>query len=152
MDRKSTPSQEALLDRFEEHLLLSQGRSENTARAYLADLRSFGRHVASLGRSLMTFEDVDLARYFEEKKRVSPRTRSRILSSLRTWSRFLEMERLRTEPLPQMESPRIPKSLPKVLTQEDVTRLILTPDQQKPEGIRDRALLAFFLFFGPAGL
>ncbi len=148
MDRTSSPSQEALLDRFEEHLLLSQGRSENTVLAYLSDLRSFSRHLAAFGKTLLTFEEDDLARYFEGTKRVSIRTRSRILSALRTWSRFLELERLRTEPLPQMDTPKIPKSLPKVLSQEDVARLLETPEENRPEGIRDRALLAFFYASG----
>ncbi|MDA8029219.1 MAG: tyrosine recombinase [Nitrospiraceae bacterium] len=148
MSRPSLTLVESLLDRFEEELLLAQGKSSNTCQAYLSDLRSFARFLASSGTTLLTFEPEDLARYFSEKGELSARTRSRILSSLRNWSRFLEAEGLRKDPTEEISSPRIPRTLPGVLSPEEVARLLLAPDEKKPEGVRDRALLAFFYASG----
>ena len=67
MARPSLTSVESLLDRFEEELLLAQGKSSNTAQAYLSDLRAVSRFLAPSGKTLLTFEPEDLSRYFSEK-------------------------------------------------------------------------------------
>ncbi|EQD25585.1 MAG: Phage integrase family protein, partial [Leptospirillum sp. Group IV 'UBA BS'] len=64
MSRPSPPPVESLLDRFEEELLLAQGKSSNTALAYLSDLRAIARFLSPSGKTLLTFEPEDLARYF----------------------------------------------------------------------------------------
>ena len=148
MARPSLTSVESLLDRFEEELLLAQGKSSNTAQAYLSDLRAVSRFLAPSGKTLLTFDPEDLARYFSEKGELSARTRSRILSSLRTWSRYLEGEGIRKDPTEEISSPKIPRKLPKVLSPEEVARLLSAPDEKRPEGFRDRALLAFFYASG----
>ena len=148
MARPSLTSVESLLDRFEEELLLAQGKSSNTAQAYLSDLRAMSRFLAPSGKTLLTFDPEDLARYFSEKGELSARTRSRILSSLRTWSRYLEGEGIRKDPTEEISSPKISRRLPKVLSQEEIARLLSAPDDKRPEGVRDRALLAFFYASG----
>ncbi|MCL5284535.1 MAG: tyrosine recombinase [Nitrospirae bacterium] len=148
MSRPSPTPVESLLDRFEEELLLAQGKSSNTALAYLSDLRAIARFLAPSGKTLLTFEPEDLARYFSDREALSARSRSRILSSLRTWSRFLEAEGLRKDPTEEIASPKIPRTLPKVLSQEEIARLLSAPDTRRAEGVRDRALLAFFYASG----
>ncbi len=148
MARSSPQNVESLLDRFEEELLLAQGKSPNTAQAYLSDLRAFARFLAPSGKTLLTFDPEDPGRYFSEKGDLSARSRSRILSSLKSWSRFLEVEGVRKDPTEELSSPKIPRSLPKVLSQEEIARLISAPDEKRAEGIRDRAILSFFYASG----
>ena len=148
MARGSRNDVESLLDRFEEELLLAQGKSQNTAQAYLSDLRSFAHHLAPSGKTLLTFDPEDLPLYFSSKPDLSARSRSRVLSSLRTWSRFLEVEGVRKDPTEELSSPKIPRTLPKVLSQEEIARLLSAPEEKRPEGVRDRAILAFFYASG----
>ena len=148
MARSSPQNVESLLDRFEEELLLAQGKSQNTGQAYLSDLRAFARFLVPSGKTLLTFDQEDPSRYFSEKGDLSARSRSRILSSLKSWSRFLEVEGVRKDPTEELSSPKIPRSLPKVLSQEEIARLISAPDEKRAEGIRDRAILSFFYASG----
>ncbi len=148
MARSSPQNVESLLDRFEEELLLAQGKSQNTGQAYLSDLRAFARFLVPSGKTLLTFDQEDPGRYFSEKGDLSARSRSRILSSLKSWSRFLEVEGVRKDPTEELSSPKIPRSLPKVLSQEEIARLISAPDEKRAEGIRDRAILSFFYASG----
>ncbi len=148
MARGSRNDVEFLLDRFEEELLLAQGKSQNTAQAYLSDLRSFARFLAPSGKTLLTFDPEDPGRFFSSKPDLAARSRSRVLSSLRTWSRFLEGEGVRKDPTEELSSPRIPRTLPKVLSQEEIARLLSAPEEKRAEGVRDRAILAFFYASG----
>jgi integrase/recombinase XerD len=139
---------ERLLDRFEEDLLLSQGKSENTVFAYLSDLRAFARQIGPSGRTLLTFEGEDILSYFQKRADLATRSKSRILSAIRTWSRYLETTGLRKDPTENVSSPRLSRVLPRILTQEEVKRLLMAPEPKKPEGARDRAILAFFYASG----
>lgn len=139
---------EQKLDGFEEDLLLSQGKSANTAWAYLSDLRAFSRHITASGVTLLTFEEEHLLDYFASRKDLSLRSKSRILSSVRKWSEYLEISGVRKDPTEQIASPKIPRTLPRVLTQEEISRLLEAPDDTKPEGVRDRAILSFFYSSG----
>ena len=139
---------ERLLDRFEEDLLLSQGKSEHTVLAYLSDLRTFARNIEPSGRTLLTFEEEEILRYLSDRSDLSTRSKSRILSTLRAWSRYLDLSGVRKDPTEQIASPKLPRSLPKILTREEVRRLLSAPDIKRAEGIRDRAILAFFYASG----
>jgi len=139
---------ERLLDAFEEDLLLSRGKSENTVFAYLSDLRAFARHIRPSGTTLANFGEETILSYFNDRSDLSSRSKARILSALRAWSRFLEISGGRKDPTDQIASPKIPRSLPRILTQEEVQRLLMAPDPKKPEGTRDRAILAFFYASG----
>lgn len=148
MDRRTAPEVERLLDRFEEELLLANKRSPNTVVAYLSDLRAFSRHLAGEGGSLLAFDREAVARYEDRRSDLSLRSRARLLSSIRAWGRFLESSGLRNEPEETPPAPHLPRSLPRILSQEEIERLIEAPDAGRPEGIRDRAILAFFYASG----
>ncbi|WP_172369443.1 site-specific tyrosine recombinase XerD [Sporosarcina jiandibaonis] len=72
----------------------------------------------------------------------SARTVSRHISSIRSFHQFLLREKVATnDPTVHIELPKIEQKLPRVLSLEEVGRLIDAPDQSKPQGIRDTALL-----------
>ena len=91
MVRRPSDEVERLLDRFEEELLLAQKRAPNTVTAYLSDLRTLSRHLAQEGASLIDFDGDALTRYLESRGDLSVRSRARFLSSVRAWTRFLEL-------------------------------------------------------------
>ena len=144
-----TPGEvERLLDRFEEELLLAKKRAPNTVTAYLSDLRAFSRHLANEGVSLISFDGESLSLYMEIREDLSVRSRARFLSSIRAWTHFLEAAGVRKDPKETPVAPRLPRTLPRILSQEEVGRLIYAPDSKRPEGLRDRAILSFFYASG----
>lgn len=145
---RTTPDVERLLDRFEEELLLGKRRSPNTVMAYLSDLRTFSRHLAEEGGSLLSFDREAVSRYEDSRPDLSLRSRARLLSSIRAWGRFLEASGLCQDAEETPAAPHIPRTLPRILGQEEIERLIEAPDPKRPEGIRDRAILSFFYASG----
>jgi integrase/recombinase XerD len=64
------------------------------------------------------------------------------LSSLKRFYRYLYREgRIENDPSLQIDAPKLPRSLPGALTEEDVQALIAAPDVLTPRGLRDRAML-----------
>ena len=71
----------------------------------------------------------------------SPSSVARKLAALRAWHRFLARERGYADPTSKMESAKITRRLPHVLSEEQVRDLLASPDVSTPVGVRDRALL-----------
>lgn len=139
---------EQLLDGFEADLLLAQGKSSHTAFAYLSDLRAFARHLEGAGHTLLTFDGETVRDYLDERAALAPRSKSRLLSSIRKWCRYLELSGLGKDPVDPVPPPKLSRTLPDILTREEVRTLLDTPDATSPEGVRDRAILAFFYASG----
>ena len=134
-----------LLDQFCDALWLEDGLSRNTLEAYRRDLQQYSRWLHSTrSRSLTQAERADLLAYLAERfqRNTKPRSAARLLSSLKRFYRFLLREGHSTiDPTLQVESPKLPRALPKVLTEHDVERLLAAPDVSTPLGVRDRAML-----------
>ncbi len=72
----------------------------------------------------------------------SARTVSRHISSIRSFHQFLLREKVTTQdPTVHLELPKLEQKLPRVLSMDEVDRLIEAPDRSKPQGVRDTALL-----------
>ncbi len=133
------------LDAFLDYLGAEVGRSERTRAAYQTDILDFVRFVAregvqdpqSVTRPLVTLYLVSLRR-----RRLAPSTVARRVAALRGFYRFLLREhRVSSDPTEDVSSPRRGAALPRVLSQEEVTRLLVQPQPRTPEGLRDRAML-----------
>jgi integrase/recombinase XerD len=135
----------ALLDEFCDALWLEDGLSRNTLESYRRDLRLFAVWLAAeRGKTLLNAERVDMLGYLAYKFRrdAKPRSAARLLSSLKRLYRHLLREgRITADPTLQVESPKLPRSLPRSLTEEDIERLLAAPDVEKPLGLRDKAML-----------
>ncbi len=136
---------EALLDEFGDALWLEDGLSRNTLESYRRDLRLFSAWLSSgRGKSLLQARHVDLLDYlaykFQRKSR--PRSAARLLSSLKRFYRYLLREnRIQTDPTLQVSAPKLPRSLPRTLTEEDVDALLGVPNVDTALGLRDKAML-----------
>jgi integrase/recombinase XerD len=77
-----------------------------------------------------------------EARHAKPRTTSRLVSSLKRFYQFALREGLRADdPAAELESPKLPRSLPKSLSEAEVEALLEAPDVATAPGLRDRAML-----------
>ena len=136
---------DALLDEFGDALWLEDGLSRNTLESYRRDLRLFSAWLAAdRGKTLLQAQRMDLLNYLAYKfqRKARPRSAARVLSSLKRFYRYLLREnRIRVDPTLQVDSPKLPRSLPKILTEEDVDALLAAPNVETPLGLRDKAML-----------
>ena len=136
---------EGLLDEFCDALWLEDGLSRNTLESYRRDLRLFSVWLsADRGKALLQAQRVDLLDYlvYKFQRKAKARSAARLLSSLKRFYRFLLREnRIQGDPTLQVESPKLPRSLPKILTEQDVDALLATPNVETPLGLRDRSML-----------
>jgi integrase/recombinase XerD len=146
--RSSAESPKALgphLDAFAEMLAAERGASRNTIAAYHQDLTDFARFLDKEGRMLADADGAVLRRYLaalSESGR-GARTAARRLSALRQFYRFLYSDGVRTDdPTAGIDTPSRVRSLPKKLSEEDVSLLLATArKRQGRAGLRLRALL-----------
>ena len=134
---------QALLDRFTDSIWMESGLSAHTLAAYRADLQALAMALRGSGLSLLEARDADLLNYMAERsEKVSTRTSARSLSTLRRFYRWLLRESMIDEdPSARIKSPRLSRLLPGSLTENEVERLLATPDTETAYGLRDRAML-----------
>ncbi|MCX8116366.1 MAG: site-specific tyrosine recombinase XerD [Desulfobacterota bacterium] len=133
------------LDRFLHYLLVEKGLSKNTLEAYSHDLQRFLDHLQRQGKGgIEEISKLDIRAFLLSLKRegLSSRTVARTLVSLRVFFRFLvEESLLGSNPAEEIDAPKLAKTLPDVLSLEEVERLIEQPPVEVPQGLRDRAML-----------
>ncbi|CAN4276442.1 XerD Site-specific recombinase XerD [Methylophilaceae bacterium] len=140
IDQDKAPSE---LDTFIDHLWLEDGLSKNTLESYRTDLSQFSIWLSSQQKYLLHAKQADIQHYLAFKFPSSkPRSIGRLIASMRRFYRYNLRENLiQTDPTLQIESPKLPRSLPKSLNEEEVTDLLNAPDINEPIGMRDRAML-----------
>lgn len=132
-----------LLDRFSDGLWLSDGLARNTLESYRRDVGQFAAWLD--GKALLEASPADIQRHLAwqvQEKRAKPRTTGRLVSALRRFFQFAVREGLRADdPAADLESPKLPRSLPRTLSEEEVEALLAAPDLGTDQGLRDRAML-----------
>lgn len=141
-----TEADRALLDRFSDGLWLNDGLARNTLESYRRDLAQFASWMReSQGRAPLDAAPADLQRHLAWQvgtRHAKPRTTGRLVSSLKRFFQFALREGLRTDdPASALESPKLPRSLPKSLSEVEVEALLEAPDTATAQGLRDRAML-----------
>jgi integrase/recombinase XerD len=116
-----------IADAFLEMLTVERGAARNTILSYALDLRDFGTFAAGRGQTL-TGADAATCQAFMASLRtrgLSARTAARRLSALRQFHLFLLREGVRPDdPSSQLETPRLPQPLPKLLAEAEVDALL----------------------------
>ena len=126
---------------FLDHLTVERGLSPNTVDAYRRDLLRF---FAALRKPPPRVKREDVRDFLgrERAAGLSTATSARRLVALRTFYRFLLMERLcEGDPTENIDPPRTLKRLPDYLNEEEVERFLAAPDPEHPLGLRDRAMI-----------
>ncbi len=133
------------LDRWLDHLKVERTVSPHTIAAYARDLTQLFRHLEPAGvTDPAGVQAKHVAAFFLERARagVAGRSRARTLSAIRGFFRFLVAEReVRADPTAVLESPRLARKLPEVLSLADVDRLLVAPDRRTARGRRDAAMI-----------
>ncbi len=135
---------QVILDEFIDRIWLEEGLARNTLDSYRQDLVQFADWLEKdAAKDLLQVEQFDIQRYLAFRFPVSkPRSISRLIASLRRLYRFaLRENKIAQDPSLQIESPKLPRSLPKSLSEEDVESLLGAPNLDDPIGLRDRAML-----------
>jgi len=140
------PEDDAAIARFLDRLWLERGLSANTQLSYRSDLALFARWLALQSVELAKAMEGDIQGYFAARSRdaqkFTPRSQARLLSALRQFYRHLVMDRQRADdPTAQLESPKLPRRLPKTLSEGEVIKIFDGPDVSTDLGLRDRAML-----------
>ena len=134
----------ATVRHFGVYLTVEKGLAHNTAMAYADDvaklvayLQTEGVAVEDVTRSVLdnflcTLRDVG----------IGPRSQARIISGVKSFYKFLKMEGyIDDNPARMIESPKIGRRLPEVLTVEEIDAMIACIDMSKAEGQRNRAIV-----------
>jgi integrase/recombinase XerD len=131
------------LDTFIDHLWLEDGLSKNTLESYRADLSQFNTWLVKNKSQLLTANQADIQQYLAVKfPQSKPRSISRLIASMRRFYRYALRENLvSADPTLQIESPKLPRSLPKSLNEQEVEDLLNAPNINEAIGMRDRAML-----------
>jgi integrase/recombinase XerD len=115
------------VDAFLEMLTIERGAARNTIEAYSSDLSDFAEFAARRGHNPAE-ADADTCQLYMASLHasgLSARTAARRLSALRQFHLFLLKEGMRTDdPTSQLDSPRLPKPLPKFLSEQEVDALL----------------------------
>lgn len=141
-----------LVSQFLDHLALERGLSPQTSKAYATDLFAF---VAFLSRrEIGAFNDVDRTHVLdflvkERERGQAVSSVSRRLVAIKVFLAFLQREGLLARNVTEaMDSPRLWKTLPGVLSQREVDRLLAVPSGDDRLAVRDKAMLELFYATG----
>lgn len=135
---------QAYVESFLHHLSLERGLSPNTVASYRFDLTQFWAFCRSQGISPLAEGRRAVTSYLLQLKTRgrTPATICRHLAALKSFYRFLLQESVIAEdPTANLESPRLGQRLPRVLTPEEVDRLLAQPRTSTPTGLRDKAMM-----------
>ena len=131
---------------FIHFLIVEKGLAKNTIVSYERDLKSYIKYFRNV-EQLKSFNEVErihiihfLGHLKEQGK--SSRTLARHVASIRAFHQFLLRERVSDhDPSVHIETPKLERTLPKVLNLEEVETLLDSPDTKDHYGIRDKAML-----------
>lgn len=134
-----------LLDEFCDALWLEDGLARNTLESYRRDLSQFALWLEQQHhKDLLLAGQAELLAYlaYQFSLHAKVRTTSRLLSSLRRFYRYLLRQgKIVADPTLRVEMPKLPRALPKSLSEADVEALLRAPDVAVALGLRDRAML-----------
>ena len=132
-----------LIDEFITYLRVERGLAQNTVEAYSRDLVRFFRYLESRNLNPVGISREHIRAYAGSLGRnLSRRSQARNISTIKTFFRFLVSEgRMKENPARLLETPKIPRKLPDILSLDEVERLLVQPDITTPRGQRDRAML-----------
>lgn len=133
------PSDERLLKDYSDYLRIERAMSPNTVASYCSDVSAFLEAAGQPAESCGPDAVVD---YLASRRDLRDRSLSRLISALRSFYNYLIIEGLIKEnPCDKIESPKIGRLLPDVLSVGEVSEIIASVPEDTWCGIRDRAIL-----------
>lgn len=133
-----------LFDEFLYDLDNDKGLSKNTLESYGRDLKQFFDYASSVNISITNINKTNIIAYlmFLQKNGKATSSISRSLAALRSFYHFLSSNGyIEKDPTLNLESPKIVKKLPQILSIKEVELLLNQPDKNDPKGNRDQCML-----------
>lgn len=131
-----------LIDGFIEDLWIQSGLSKNTLIAYRSDINSLAAYLLKVKLDLKRARNDSLRDFLSTLKHDSRQTVSRKTASMRRFYQYLFREEIISkDPSQNLPYFRKAKYLPKILSEAEIEKLIMSPDLSTPMGIRDRTML-----------
>ena len=129
-----------LLSNYNYYLRIERKMSPNTVASYCSDVSDF-LEVSAVDPAKAASSDI-IGYLSSRSGELSKRSQARMLSALRSFFDWTVLEGLRNDnPCDNVDSPKLGRYLPAVLSIEEVDRIIASTDSTTPKGIRDRAIL-----------
>ncbi len=130
---------------FLAYLRLERGMSENTVCAYKNDAEHLLQFLQSVGTPVTETVENDIHEFLaalQHEIGIQPRSQARTIASIRAFFRFLRMEgMIDADPTELVETPRIPDSLPDVLSVEEINAMTASIDYEQSEAARNHAII-----------
>lgn len=136
---------EVWLEEFIYYLAVERGLAENTLISYRGDLQQFLHYLdIRAEKSVQEACRDDILSYLSDQRysNKTAATVSRHLAAIKAFYHFLFHESLISlDPTSDLETPKLVKKLPRILTEEEIKILLSQPEEEKPAGMRDKAML-----------
>ena len=121
--------------------------SDNTLQSYKRDLQQYEEYLALNGKKYNKVKEEDVKEYLKyllEEQNKKPSTISRMIASIRSFYQYeLKNKVVSIDPTEKIQSPKIEKKAPSILTSDEVELLLEQPGSGDLKGIRDKAMLEF---------
>ena len=120
--------------------------SDNTLQSYKRDLKQFKRYLEACEIHYNRVKKEDIKDYIKELQEngKKPSSISRCIASIRSFYQFvLKRKKIKVDPTANIQSPKIEKRVPSVLTSKEVELLLNQPKDVDLKGTRDKAMLEF---------
>lgn len=129
---------------FLTYIQVEKGLARHTLESYKRDLSRLQGWAVTNGKSITDLTRADLRKWIASLSRegLAPTSISRAVSATRGFFKFLMLDgHIKTHPAEDLDTPQRFSYLPKFLTEDEINRLLASPDVSTEEGIRDRAIL-----------
>lgn len=129
---------------YQVYLRIEKGLSDNTAQAYGDDVDKLTHYLTDQGVAVEHASTNDLDNFVAalHDLGIGPRSVARIISGMRSFYKYLRLEGFTDHnPTQLLDSPRLGRHLPEVLTIDEIDTMIDCIDMSTPEGIRNRAII-----------
>jgi integrase/recombinase XerD len=131
---------------FLEFLENDKKLSLNTLQSYKRDILQYQEYIEKNGLNYLKISNVDIDEYFKYLKDMNKKTStiSRNLATIRSFYQFLlRTKKIKKDPTIGVQSPKVEKKVPSILTSKEVELLLEQPKSIDLKGIRDKAMLEF---------
>ncbi|MBL7692979.1 MAG: tyrosine recombinase XerD [Flavipsychrobacter sp.] len=137
---------DAYIKGFKSYLQLERSMSDNTVDAYLHDIAMLRDHIATefpgLGVDRIEMHHLQSLLKWITEMELSVATQARVLSGVKSFFGYLVLEEvIRKDPTELLEAPKLKRTLPSVLSVNEMGQLFAAIDHSTPEGQRNRAML-----------
>ncbi|PHM46369.1 integrase/recombinase [Xenorhabdus mauleonii] len=141
---ETSPLADPLIEQFLDTIWLEKDLAENTLISYRLDLQALNNWLVNYGHNLLSVQPIELQSFLAERVDGGYKASSsaRLLSAMRRLFQYLYREKIREDdPTALLSAPKLPKRLPKDLSEKQVEDLLNTPLTENPIELRDKAML-----------